>query len=334
MPAYPTILGCSFSDSLEKFFSALSDHQVEYVKQKYKDYMFAAVGRPYDEEGIFAEQGKAKTSTRNIRLDARGAFVKYYTCLNMEDADCTGIEESYSYALWEALGSSAYPFGAAPEGFFVTSYYGNPVRLAWIMAVLGVSFSKRATKQLLTLVLGRSEYSLLNDTGLCDRLNGQIARVEIQRAFNTCGLSQGYPFGKCSYFQPRRDSFSGMYDPRRMSFLLGCIILGCWQNSIEAPTPGTSAWQDILRVAYEEEGGLTDAQKQKYFRLAFGIEHYEDISEMLYGPVVGFAKVACLNTGLSSWIIPFMVWAAAAVILYGLHMADCIASIIGSSGAH
>lgn len=83
-----------------------------------------------------------------------------------------------------------------------------------------------------------------------------------------------------------------------------------------------------------EEEGLTDERKQKYFNLAFGVQHYEDIPEMLYGPIVGFAKVACMNTELSSWVIPFMIWAAGAVILYGLHTANCIAAIVGASVAH
>lgn len=338
MSTYPTILSRNLSDSLEKFFSVLSDQQAEYVKQKYKDYMFAAVGRPREEADIFAEVSKENALNGIGRVDSSGAFVSCHTCFNMQNGDCEDIEGCYSYALRRALGSSSHPFMKGSNGFFVTPSYSNPVRLAWIMAVLRVSFSKQATEQLLTFVLDRSEYDRLGCVGLCIRLSGIEAGVEIREAFSTCGLNSSYPFGKYAYLQMAEGNLSGMYDPRRMSFLLGCIILGCWQNGIESPIPGSSLWQDILQVAYDGEGGLTDKEKQKYFSLVFGIEDYEGIPEMVYEPVMRSDEVSRRGAKLSRLVIPLILLVAsvanAAAILCGLYSANCIASTIGSSGAH
>lgn len=265
------------------FRKGLCEEQFKYVLNSYRKYIRVAIGRPATYSGSLYDSPD-KVWGFDYSGENRSSSL---TCLNMDEDECYGIKQAYSDSLDNAFGSSEFPFRTVGQDGIHSNGFSNPVRLAWMFAVLGVEVSGELLGELEAILWDEDFRGLsMCGEGLCERLpNG--SRYQLSRIFSLIGLPDYFPFGEGLYVTSPHPSLvveDGLMDPRRLTFLIATVILGHWQNGTidQAPVPGSAKWNELAVATYRLTAD--DPNHLDLFAAVFGIR--EDNKESL-GHAIG-----------------------------------------------
>ena len=234
------------AETVAAFRKGLSEEQFKYVLNSYRKYIRVAIGRTPDFSGsLFASPSEV------WGIDYFGANrFRSQTCLNMNADECYGIKQAYSDSLEKAFGSSRFPFMTVAQDRMHSNGFSNPVRLAWMFAVLGVEVSGELLGELEAILWDEDSRGLsMCGEGLCERLP-EGSSYQFSRIFSLIGLSSYFPFGEGVYGEspnPYLVVADGLMDPRRFTFLIATVIIGHWQGGTidQAPVPGSKKWNEL-----------------------------------------------------------------------------------------
>lgn len=272
------------------FRKGLSEEQFKYVLNSYQKYIRIALWRPASYSGSWYD---SPAEVWGIDYVGKNRFASQ-TCLNMDADECYGIKQAYSNSLENAFGSSEYPFWTVGQDGIHTNGFSNPVRLAWMFAVLGVEVSGELLGELEAILWDEDFRGLsMCGEGLCERLP-DCSYYQLSRIFSLIGLSSYFPFGMGVYGSspyPSSVVVDGLMDPRRFTFLIAIVILGHWQNGTidQAPVPGSKKWNELAVATYRLTAN--DPNQLDFFAEVFGIrEHNKERLGHAIGPFCGPVK--------------------------------------------
>lgn len=191
------------------------------------------------------------------------------------------VLNSYRKYIRVAIGRPTAYSGSLYESPFRTvgqdGTHSNPVRLAWMFAVLGVEVSGELLGELEAILWDEDFRGLsMGGDGLCERLpNGSY--YQLSRIFSLIELSSYFPFGKGVYGKRTYLSsvvVDGLMDPRRFTFLIATVILGHWQDGTidQAPVPGSKKWNELAVATYRLTSD--DPDQLDFFAAVFGIREH------------------------------------------------------------
>lgn len=264
--SYP-IFKQNCEDTIAAFRKGLSDEQFRYVLERYREYTRFALGRPASYEGdLFSSPYDVwRREIPNVSPES---------CLNMRGSGPLDMVKAYSDSLLDTFGVCGRPFKTFDQNLSHSTWFSNPVRLAWMFAVLGVEVSGELLGEL-EAILWDEDFSGLSmgRNGLCERLpDGSYC--QLSRIFLLIGLSSYFPFGEGVYGKRPHPSLvvvDGLMDPRRFTFLIATVILGHWQNGTidQAPVPGSKKWNELAGATYRLTAD--DPNQLDFFDEVFGV---------------------------------------------------------------
>lgn len=264
--SYP-IFKQNCADTITAFRKGLSDEQFGYVLERYREYTRFALGRPASYEGDLF-------SSPNDVWGREMSNVSSQSCFNMRDSGPLDIGKAYSDSLLDTFGVRGRPFRTFDQNLSHSIGFSNPVRLAWMFAVLGVEVSDELLGELEAILWDEDFRGLsMCGEGLCERLPVDSC-YQLSRIFSLIGLSSRFPFGKGVYGEspyPYLVVVDGLMDPHRFTFLIATVILGHWQNGTidQAPVPGSKKWNELAAATYRLTAD--DPNQLDFFAEVFGI---------------------------------------------------------------
>lgn len=272
------------AETVAAFRKGLNDEQFKYVLNSYQKYIRLAIWRPATFSGsLYAPPAEVWS----IDYFDKNRFSSQ-TCLNMDADECYGIKQAYSDSLENAFGSSWFPFRTVGQDVTHSNGLSNPVRLAWMFAMLGVEVSGELLGELEAILWDEDFRGLsMRGAGLCERLP-KGSRYQLSRIFSLIGLSSYFPFGEGVYGtspDPSLVVVDGLMDPRRFTFLIATVILGRWQDGTidQAPVPGSKKWNELAVATYRLTAD--DPNQLDFFAEVFGIrEHNKERLGHAIGP--------------------------------------------------